>query len=278
MITNRLVKKMMQKAARGSRAVYADKLGHGLVGYDDWIDGFHLLNVRGCPENKRHVIFMHGGAYIVEATTGHLKIIERLVHQFGLHVTSIDYPLAPENTAETTHRFLLKAYNEITAQHPDHAFCLMGDSAGGGLALALLQVLRDEKHAIIPDRSVLVSPWVDLTLSNPDMIALEKKDFVLSIDDLSYAARTYTGGLSLTDYRLSPIYGNLDHLGDILLVTSTNEILYPDCLLLAKKLEMARGTTVRLDVKKGLFHDFIILPGRQSARTAADIGRFLTGS
>ncbi|MDW7656022.1 MAG: alpha/beta hydrolase [Bacillota bacterium] len=278
MITNKLVTKMLKKAARGSRAVYADKLGKGFVGNDYAIDGFHLLYIRGDHENKHHVIFLHGGAYLIEAASGHLNIVKRLVHEFGLHVTCVDYPLAPENSVETTHRFLLKAFKEIVSQYPGHAFSLLGDSAGGGLALAFLQVLRDEKFECSPDRSVLVSPWVDLTLSNPDMIALEKKDYVLSIEGLSYAAQAYAGDLPLTDFRLSPIYGNLDNLGNILLIASSNEILYPDCMILAEKLETARGTTVHLDMKKGLFHDFIIAPGRQTAKTIDAIGRFLTGA
>ncbi|MCX6085142.1 MAG: alpha/beta hydrolase fold domain-containing protein, partial [Caldiserica bacterium] len=91
---------------------------------------------------------------------------------------------------------------------------------------------------------------------------------------LSYAARAYAGELELTDFRLSPTYGNLENLGDILVITSTNEILYPDCVLLAEKLKRARGTAVRLDEIRGLFHDFVVAPVPQTARTIDAVGKF----
>lgn len=274
MLTNALVTRMLKNPARGGRAVYAEKLGAGFVGQDCEVDGFHLLSINGRTENERHVICLHGGAYVTEATSGHLSIVKRFVRDFGLHVTFIDYPLSPEYTAETTHRVVLKAYKELVTTYPDHEFCLFGDSAGGGLALALLQVLRDEGMGHFPVRSALVSPWVDLTMSNPDMAALQKKDFILSVDGLSYAARAYAGELELTDFRLSPTYGNLENLGDILVITSTNEILYPDCVLLAEKLKRARGTAVRLDEIRGLFHDFVVAPVPQTARTIDAVGKF----
>jgi acetyl esterase/lipase len=274
MITNALVTRMLKNPARGGRAVYADKLGTCCVGQDEDVEGFHLLSVSGRTDSRRHVICLHGGAYVAEATSGHLRIVKRFVQDFGLHVTSIDYPLAPEYTVETTHRVVLNVYRNLVATYPDHEFCFFGDSAGGGLALALLQVLRDEGFERLPTRTALVSPWVDLTMSNPDMTALQRRDFILSIDGLSYAARAYAGGLPLTDARLSPIYGNLDNLGDILLITSTNELLYPDCVLLAKKLAAAPGTTVHLDEIRGLFHDFVVAPVPQTARTIDAVGKF----
>ncbi|MGB9666116.1 MAG: alpha/beta hydrolase fold domain-containing protein [Candidatus Cryosericum sp.] len=274
MITNALVARMFKNPARGGKAVYAERLGASFVGQDSEVDGFHLLSVKGRAENKRHVFFLHGGAYVAEASAGHLRIIKRFVQDFGLHVTSFDYPLAPEYTATTTHRVVLKAYEEVAARYPDHEFCLFGDSAGGGLALALLQVLRNAGAGHRPVRTALVSPWVDLTMSNPDSAALQRKDFILSVSSLSYAARAYAGELALTDPRLSPIYGNLENLGDVLVVTGTNDILYPDCLVLAEKLAQARGTTVRLDEARGLFHDFVVAPLPQTARAITAIGEF----
>jgi acetyl esterase/lipase len=265
---------MLKNPTRGGRAVYADKLGKCFIGQDHDVDGFHLLSTKGKTDNKRHVICLHGGAYITEATSGHLSIVKRFVRDFGLHVTSIDYPLAPEYTAATTHRVVLNAYKELVAKYPDHGFCLFGDSSGGGLALALLQELRDEGIKHLPIRTALVSPWVDLTMSNPNIAALQRRDFILSVDGLSYAAKAYAGELALTDFRLSPTYANLENLGDVFITTSTNDILYPDCVLLAKKLSRAHGTAVRFDEIRGLFHDFVVAPVPQTARTIDSIGEF----
>lgn len=78
----------------------------------------------------------------------------------------------------------------------------------------------------------------------------------------------------MTDPRLSLICGNLENLGEVLVITGTNDILHPDCFVLAEKLAQARGRTVRLDEARGLFHGFVVAPLPQTARAITAIGEF----
>ena len=84
---------------------------------------------------------------------------------------------------------------------------MFGDSAGGGLALAVLQILRDEKIIPFPKKTVLMSPWVDLTMSNPKIGEAAERDPLLTMDCLYHAAERYIGNGDAKNAVLSPIFG-----------------------------------------------------------------------
>ena len=145
------IKKNFNNPERNNGELRADKFKGFIT--DEWnVDGFNVITVSGKKTNGGHVIFLHGGGYVAEATASHRRIIEELVKMYGLKVTFIDYPLAPEHTYEKTHKIVMKAYREITIKNYGDEFYLFGDSAGGGLALAVLQILRDEKMIPFPKK------------------------------------------------------------------------------------------------------------------------------
>ena len=94
----------------------------------------------------------------------------------------------------------------------------MGDSAGGGLALGLAEALRDEGDTL-PEELILISPWVDLTMSNPDMKDYVKHDPMLGIDGLRRMGEVWANGLELTDPKVSPIFGDLSGLPPVTIIT-----------------------------------------------------------
>ena len=134
----------------------------------------------------------------------------------------------------------------------------MGDSAGGGLALGLAEVLRDQGETG-PDELILISPWVDVTMSNPDMEDYVSLDPMLGIAGLRRMGQVWANGLEMTDPRVSPLYGDLSGLGRVTLTTGTWEVLYPDSLLLAEKLAAA-GTDCNLIVGERMIHCYPICP------------------
>ena len=207
---------------------------------------------------KPVMVFLHGGGYVAEATASHRRIIEELVKMYGLKVTFIDYPLAPEHTYEKTHKIVMKAYREITIKNYGDEFYLFGDSAGGGLALAVLQILRDEKMIPFPKKTVLMSPWVDLTMSNPKIGEAAERDPLLTMDCLYHAAERYIGNGDVKNPVLSPIFGRMDNLGKIFLLTGTHEILNPDCRKLKTKLMAAYGTELEFYEGEKMVHDWIL--------------------
>ena len=237
------IKKNFDNPERNNGELRADKF-KGFIA-DEWnVDGFNVITVSGKKTNGGHVIFLHGGGYVAEATASHRRIIEELVKMYGLKVTFIDYPLAPEHTYEKTHEIVMKAYREITIKNYGDEFYLFGDSAGGGLALAVLQILRDEKIIPFPKKTVLMSPWVDLTMSNPKIGEAAERDPLLTMDCLYHAAERYIGNGDAKNAVLSPIFGRMDNLGKIFLLTGTHEILNPDCRKLKIKLMAAYGAGI----------------------------------
>lgn len=251
------IKKNFNNPERNNGELRADKFKGFIT--DEWnVDGFNVITVSGKKTNGGHVIFLHGGGYVAEATASHRRIIEELVKMYGLKVTFIDYPLAPEHTYEKTHKIVMKAYREITIKNYGDEFYLFGDSAGGGLALAVLQILRDEKMIPFPKKTVLMSPWVDLTMSNPKIGEAAERDPLLTMDCLYHAAERYIGNGDAKNAVLSPTFGRMDNLGKIFLLTGTHEILNPDCRKLKTKLMAAYGTELEFYEGEKMVHDWIL--------------------
>ena len=229
-----------------------------------------------CPDaGQRHLLFFHGGSYVLEATAFHRRFIQVLAKKHHMTISFVDYPLAPESTAETTMAMALESYQKITSTYPDHTFFLFGDSAGGGLALALLQLLKKKSVLPFPQKTVLCSPWLDLTLQNRQIPDYEELDPVLSVEGLKFAASLYSGGEDLSNPTLSPLFGNMDGLGDILLFVGTHEVLYPDCLLLQEKIGKAKDSTLSMVLGEGLIHDWVLFPSKEAKIVPAQIDAFL---
>ncbi len=191
----------------------------------------HLVFTYSPEKIKRHlhVIYFHGGAYILQGSFIHWLFLRNLMNRLSCRVSYIDYPLAPEHDYQDTFEMVQNAYERLVKTYPNDEFVLMGDSAGGGLALAFAQKKFKEKFPIQPNKIILISPWLDLSLKNPEIRRLEDQDLVLSIDALSTAADLYAKGSDKTDYLLSPIYGDAAGLGAIHIFTGTRDILWPDC-------------------------------------------------
>lgn len=238
------------------------------------IAGRQLITLFPGQPTKRHVFYLHGGGYALEASPFHKEIQERFVKRYNLKVSYFDYPLAPENTAEKIVPLTEEAFRKLTYLYPDDRFFLFGDSAGGGLAMSLAQHLRDDQVANRPQKIALASPWLDASLSDPRSQALQKKDVLLEKDLLAEAGENYAGELPVTDPIVSPLYGNFDQLGELLVIAGTDEILYPDVLRLQERIEGSQGTTMRLEIVAGMMHDFVVYPLKESLPYIDQIGEF----
>lgn len=207
---------------------------------------------------QQHILFFHGGAYLLEGNAMHWKLIESIALKANCKVTYIDYPLAPESTYKATFEMVQHTYDKLIIDFPNDTFMLMGDSAGGGLALAFAQKLAAENALIQPSKIILFSPWLDMTMSNPEIKKIEKSDKILSVDALCKAAQLYSGGDDLQQFLLSPINGRFEGLGETLIFYGTHEILYPDCLKLKEKTSELSNFHFREFT--GMQHDLVIFP------------------
>ncbi|WP_368251093.1 alpha/beta hydrolase fold domain-containing protein [Enterococcus sp. 2201sp1_2201st1_B8_2201SCRN_220225] len=217
------------------------------------------------PEHptNRHVFYLHGGGYALEASPFHKEIQAGMVAT-GLKVSYFDYPLAPENTAEITLSRTLAAFSRLSFLYPDDRFYFFGDSAGGGLALSVAQQLKAMDHPHRPLKLALVSPWLDLTLEDPRVALLQAQDVLLERNRLKEAAKNYAGNLSLTDPRVSPLFGDLSYLGELFVISGTADILHPDVLRLKDLVEQTSGTHLILESVTGMMHDFVVYPLKES--------------
>ena len=122
---------------------------------------------------------------------------------------------------------IIPIYKQIISDVKLEDIVIMGDSAGGGMSLALAELLK-EKNLPQPGNIILISPALDMSLSNPEIHEVEKLDPMLAVPALIDIGKWYGGEKGSKHYLVSPIYGNFEGLGKISLFTGTNDILYPD--------------------------------------------------
>lgn len=213
-------------------------------------------------ETPTHVIFFHGGMYTLKANSGHKRWLIDLFEKANCKVTFVDYPLAPENTVLTTIKMVVHTYQFLAERFPADNFVLMGDSAGGGLALVLAQYLRDHHFGRRPGKIILYSPWVRLDMQHPALQKFADKDVILDIAELEKSARVYAGNLDLSHPYLSPYYASCQDLGEIHVFYGSEELLAPDIRLLDEKCQQENVHSA-FYCSPGMQHDFqlfIFLP------------------
>ena len=213
--------------------------------------GFPVVTLS--PKNKIPsgvVVLFHGGAYVRPPLADHWHFADHLVSRTQWQVIVPIYPKAPQSTVSETIEKVMPLLKHTLINH-SHVV-VVGDSAGGGLALALCEVLAHEGHPL-PQHLVLLSPWLDIALRNPQTQALEAVDPILGVDGLREIGRIWSGDLRDTDPKVSPLFGLEPTLPPMTLITGTQEIFFPDILAMAKQAETL-GLSVDLEIGEGLFH------------------------
>lgn len=211
---------------------------------------YYVLNRQDDPE--RLLVYFAGGSYTDDPHSVHWDLLDTLAHETGLMILVPLYPKLPEADAETSYEALMAFYDEAIAPKQPSELLFMGDSAGGGMALSFAMQLRDA-GLDSPDELVLLSPWLDVALSDPDIPQYEKKDPSLDAEQLRHLGVLWAGDLSVTDPLVSPLYGRFEDLGRITLFTGTAELLYPDIMTLDAALTDA-GIEHDTVVQEGMFH------------------------
>jgi len=209
--------------------------------------------------NNYHIIYLHGGAYVWQGEFVHWHFLRKLIDEPGCRATYVEYPLAPEHRHPDAINMLQGAYDHLIKKHPGDRFILMGDSAGGGLAMAFAQKLQADQHPNRPEKIILVSPWLDLKLDNPDIAKIEPLDPMLNAGALRFAADLYAGGGDLSDELLSPIHGCKKGLGEISIFIGARDILWPDCRKFYEACQ-AEGVQIQLFEYPDMPHVWMLFP------------------
>jgi acetyl esterase/lipase len=203
-------------------------------------------------DNGLRILYLHGGAYVSRLSGWQWALVEGLAARTGGTVVAPDYPLAPEHTCLEGLAHARAVCEGLIKEAGARRVAVVGDSAGAGLALALAQELRDA-GAALPASLVLLSPWLDVTCSDPAQPALEKVDRILSIAALRRAGSLWAGALAPEDPRVSPLYGSLEGLPPMAAFAGTEDLLLPDARRLAAKAR-AEGAAVTLYEYPHQFH------------------------
>ncbi|MDD3716757.1 MAG: alpha/beta hydrolase [Candidatus Marinimicrobia bacterium] len=206
----------------------------------------------------QRILYLHGGAYVVNFTLPHWLYMAALAEHLHAVVIAPDYPLAPEQHANDVFAMMLPLYEKIIRECGKENLTIMGDSAGGGMSLALAQQLRD-RALPQPAHIMLLSPWLDITMSNPKITQVDKDDPILNIKGLIESGKQYAGEIDRRDPRVSPIYGSLKGLAPITLFIGTADILLPDCRKLKVKAQFEEHPIAYYEYE-GMLHDGMLYP------------------
>lgn len=224
-------------------------------------------------DGTKHVLYLHGGAYVQNAVIFHWWFLAGLVKQTGCSVTIPDYPLAPVHTYKDAFAMVLELYQTLVATTAPSDLIIMGDSSGGGFALALSQKLKAE-NTVQPAQIILLSPWLDITLANPGIDAVVTADPFLEKESLQQAGRLYAGDTSPENYLLSPINGSLESLGKISVFAGTKEILVADARKL-KSIADEEGIAINYYEYEDMFHAWMFLNFPESKKARREIYRLV---
>jgi epsilon-lactone hydrolase len=241
-------------------------LGRRFAVHSEQLDGFvaHVLTPRRVRP-VRTIYYLHGGGFTSGIDAFHVRYAVRLARALSARVVLPDYPLAPEHTWRDSHDVLV-AHAARWADEPG-GIVLAGDSAGGGLALAVALSMRDRGHTPAT-HLVLHAPWVDLTTSTPETTEFAERDTWLFLGKLHAYAAWWAGSPDdLGRPEVSPGLADLAGLPPALMLYGTRDLLAPGCRLLATRAAEARWDLTWVE-EPDLIHVYGLLPFLPEARRA----------
>lgn len=229
----------------------------------------------GSQKTPNIILYLHGGGYFTCAPTTYRRITGGFARH-GFLVFAPDYRLAPEHPFPAAVDDVLAAYRGLLATYPPEHIIVTGDSAGGGLALALVLAAR-EAGLPLPAGLILFSPWTDLAGTGASLKTNAKRDSLLLADRMQDVAALYLAGTAPQTPTASPLYGDLSGLPPVLIQVSDQEILLDDSTRLEERLKAAGGE-VELQIWKNLphvwqFSQSFLPEAREALKQAADFAR-----
>ncbi len=201
----------------------------------------------------RIVLYAHGGWYISGAGATVREFCSRLARDGRCRVLSVDYRLAPEHPVPAALDVTLACYRWLLAQGiPSARIVVAGESAGGGLTIALLMRCRD-RGLPMPAAGVPISPWVDMEVRFGASLVRNLGVDMASVEPLCIGARLYAGDANRRHPLASPLHGDLHGLPPLLIQVGTAEVLLDEGLEIARRLTAA-GCAVTLREWPDMIH------------------------
>ncbi|MBZ9721840.1 alpha/beta hydrolase [Mesorhizobium sp. AD1-1] len=237
------------------------------------VDGFPVYEIPPKSGEQKRILYLHGGAYVFEITPYHWHLIADMADRLGYAITVPIYPIAPEHDFHAMFGMVGDVYRQMLAETGAEDIVFMGDSAGGNMAVVLTMMAAEEGLSL-PSRHVLISPGLDVSLTNPAVFEAERNDPWLGIAGGREAIRLYSAGIDPSDWHISPVYGDLSVLPRTLLLTGSRDLLTPDNLIFAEKARAA-GVEIDLVYEEGMFHVWPLIDMPEARRARERIVEFL---
>lgn len=226
--------------------------------------------------HAKHIFYIPGGGYIDEPSAFHWFFLHSLLKEVDAEIYVPIYPKAPLYTFKDSFPKTFALYVAFLAERANADISLMGDSAGAGYALAIAQELR-AKRLPQPKNIILLSPWVDITLSNPGIKCIEKHDPILSARGLRIYGKLYAGDLNPKDPRVSPLYADLRGLADMTIFAGTHDILHLDARAFCDRAQ-AQGVKVEYHEYPKMIHTFTLSPLYEGKKSTREVVSVINGS
>ena len=246
----------------------------GSLALDAEVGGIPGQWVTNQPRDTGVILYLHGGAYLMGSPRTHAALTASLALRTGARVFLPDYRLAPEHPFPAAFEDALAAYDGLLATgYAPESIVLGGDSAGGGLALALLGHLCRAHRP--PAGLFTFSPWTDLTFSGASLVTNASRDQVLPAHRLTEIRAMILGGArpaDADDPRLSPLHANFPGAPPVLILAAESEILRDDALRMRNRLPDAE-----IRIAGDLPHVWPILQGwlPEAGETLDQTARFI---
>ena len=230
---------------------------------------------RGAKAKSVLVLYLHGGGYVMGSLATHRNLAARVSRATAGRALLLDYRLAPEHPFPAALEDAVAGYRWLLSEgHDPGRLALAGDSAGGGLVLATLVLLRTSGDSL-PAAAVCLSPWTDLALTSESMETRADSDPAVDRVTLQHWAEHYLGGSDPLHPLASPLYADLAGLPPLLLLVGTAEVLLDDAARVARKAVVA-GVEVVHEQWPELGHVFAAYANTpEAAEAVALIGGFL---
>jgi len=228
------------------------------------------IRPEGAPPD-RLLLFLHGGGYIGGSVRYSRNSASDLARACSLQLVSLDYRLAPEHAYPAAHTDVCSAFRELIDRgYQADKIIIVGESAGGGLALAATLAILAGGN-VRPAAVIALSPWCDLTLHNITLDANNGKDIMLTPDFLQLAAELYAGAHDRSDPFISPLFGDYSGFPPLHVQVAAEEILLGETIDLANRARDS-GVSVQLEIFDGMWHVWQTLDELiPEARTALDM-------
>jgi len=223
---------------------------------------------------KGTIVYFHGGAYVNNIVRSHWFLIEKIAEKTQFEIIIPLYPLAPHSTFDESILKLTPFIKSCINHHSEKKIIFMGDSAGAGLSLSLCMILRDIKEKL-PSKIILLSPWLDISMTDPNLIKLSPKDKMLGIEGLKWAGDKWAGSNKKTDPKVSPLYGSLTGLPPISIFSGTADILNVDAQKLHK---LAKLNNIESEFYEypNLYHVWMATPIPEAYQAIDQIEKFIS--